>query len=345
MKFFEAMTFDNLYIALKKACRGIRWKESTIQYEANGLVNTHKLLHDVLNGTYNILPYSFFKIFEPKERDIVATRLRDRQFQHCLVDNVVYPKITEHFTANNAACQKGRGVDYALNRFTHYLVKYFKEFKTNYGWVLKLDIHHYFDSIDHTQIKDLVSKIFIDDPFTAKELHRIIDSYPGDKGLGLGSQVNQLLALAMLDDLDHYITEKLGIKYTIRYMDDMWLIHPSKSFLQLCRKLIDEYLAIKDLELNKKTTIQPLSQGITFLQWHISLKPSGKVLKRMSQSKVTKEIKRLDKLRDLELLGKVDLLATEQSFKSWIGNARRGDTFFERAKLASHYRSLYASYA
>lgn len=34
--------------------------------------------------------------------------------------------------------------------------------------------------------------------------------------------------------LDHFIKEKLGIKGYARYMDDGYLIHPSKEYLKEC---------------------------------------------------------------------------------------------------------------
>lgn len=60
---------------------------------------------------------------------------------------------------------------------------------------------------------------------------RIIDSFDGEVGLGLGSQISQIMELLVLNDLDHYIKERLKIKYYIRYMDDFILIHPDKEYL------------------------------------------------------------------------------------------------------------------
>lgn len=38
---------------------------------------------------------------------------------------------------------------------------------------------------------------------------------------------SQVLAIFYLNDLDHFIKEKLKIKYYIRYQDDALLFHPS----------------------------------------------------------------------------------------------------------------------
>ena len=95
----------------------------------------------------------------------------------------------------------------------------------------------------------------------------IIDSFEGDIGIGLGSQISQLLELAVLDDLDHFIKERLHIKYYLRYMDDFILIHEDKAYLQYCRKEIEKELTKIHLKLNRKTSLYPLKQGVKFLQW------------------------------------------------------------------------------
>ena len=82
----KAIEFGTLYKALKKCCKNVRWKDSVVGYEANALKNTYLLRQDLLNGTYKISPYQVFQIHEPKERTIVATRIRDRQFQRELCD-------------------------------------------------------------------------------------------------------------------------------------------------------------------------------------------------------------------------------------------------------------------
>lgn len=66
-----------------------------------------------------------------------------------------------------------------------------------------------------------------------------IDAF-GDVGLGLGSQISQTFALASADRLDHYIKEVLRIKGYGRYMDDGYLIHHSKAYLQKCLSQIEQ---------------------------------------------------------------------------------------------------------
>lgn len=128
-QFDEAIQFGALYKALKKCCRGVRWKPSTAGYEHYALANTYRLRQELLHGSYKLSSYQRFTIREPKVRDIVATRLRDRQFQRALCDAVLYPSITRSFIYDNGACQRGKGVDFALDRMTAHLQQYYREQK------------------------------------------------------------------------------------------------------------------------------------------------------------------------------------------------------------------------
>jgi len=227
MSYEKVISFDSLYRGLKKCCKNVRWKDSTVGYEGNALKNTYKLRQNLLTDNYSIDKYQHFVIYEPKKRDIMATRLKDRQFQRSLCDNGFYEQITKSFISDNCACQQDRGVDYALDRMTAHLRRYYVEHGAE-GWVLKCDIHHYFQSINHDVAKAAINKRVKDDQI-ARRACEIVDSFGGDKGIGLGSQVSQLVALAVLDDLDHYIKERLQIKHYVRYMDDFVLIYLDKE--------------------------------------------------------------------------------------------------------------------
>ena len=61
---------------------------------------------------------------------------------------------------------------------------------------------------------------------------KIVDEQ-GDVGLGLGSEPNQVLAVALPSPIDHFVTECCGVEAYGRYMDDSYAIHTDKEHLQL----------------------------------------------------------------------------------------------------------------
>ena len=97
-----------------------------------------------------------------------------------------------------------------------------------------------------------------------------------------------MVRVMYLSGMDHFIKEKLGIRYYGRYMDDFYLIHEDKAYLQYCRGEIEQYVARLGLRMNKKTNIFPLRNGIDFLGFHTYLTESGKIIRKSGgQANVT----------------------------------------------------------
>ena len=76
---------------------------------------------------------------------------------------------------------------------------------------------------------------------------------------------SQCLAIFYLSDLDHFIKEKLKIKYYVRYQDDFLLFHPSKEYLKYCLEEIKKFLEKEKLMLNRKTRIYSNKDNFIFL--------------------------------------------------------------------------------
>lgn len=335
----QAISFGELYKGLQKSGRNVMWKDSVATYSANALKNTYKLRQSLLNSKYRIDPYQRFTIHEPKEREIIATRIKDRQFQRSLCDNVLYPQITRSFIRDNCACQRGKGVDDALNRMDAHLHRYYRKHGAD-GWVLKCDIRHYFAETRHEDAKAALRKRVTDDAAYARAAE-IIDSFGGEKGIGLGSQVSQLVELAMLDDFDRWVKERLRAKYYIRYMDDFILVHADKAFLEDCLRQIAQRLATLGLELNAKTHVHPLRQGVMFLKWRFILTDSGKVVRRMSKQSIAKERRKLKKMRAKVLEGKCTMEDARANLQSWEANAKRGNTHGIVKQMETYFNKLF----
>ena len=341
-RYDKAISFDELHKGLQKARRNVMWKDSVSGYNLDGLKNTLKLREELTNGSYQISPYQVFTIHEPKEREIVATRIRDRQFQRSLCDNILYDDITRGFIHDNCACLRGRGVDYALNRLNAHLHRYYRKHGSD-GWVLRCDIRHYFPETPHETAKAALRKR-VKDPRALQAAETIVDSFGRDKGIGLGSQVSQLIELAVLDDLDHYIKERLKVRHYIRYMDDFILIHHDRAVLEDALTVIRGKVEALGLSLNRKTQIAPLRQGIRFLKWRFILTDTGKVIRRMSRRSIIKERRKLKKLAEKAIAGTIPWEYVWTNFQSWRANARRGNTRSVVQRMTELYINLIGVY-
>ena len=320
----EIISYECLKEGLRKSCLGVMWKDSVANYRLNAVKNTWKLRQDLLNGTYRIQPYHVFHIHEPKDREIIATRIRDRQFQRSLCDNYLYEAVTRGFIHDNCACQIGKGVTFAHKRMGVHLRRYFNR-HGNQGWVLQCDIAKYFPSTPHDTAKAAIRKRVKDDR-VYKHIADIIDSFGGDHGIGLGSQASQLIELAILDDLDHYIKERLRIKYYIRYMDDFILIHHDRETLEKALHEIKCKVEALGLKLNPKTQIYPLKKGIKFLRWRYILTNTGKIVRRMDHRSVSRERRKIKKLGAKVGDGELPERKLTESYQSWRAHARQGST-------------------
>lgn len=337
-------SFENLYAAMLKCKRGIMWKDSAAGFVKNGLINCCILKDELSSGKYKIGNYTIFEITEPKRRVIVSTRIKDRVFQRSLCDNYLTETLTKSFIYDNAACQINKGTDFARNRLKCHLQRHFRMFGLN-GAILKCDIADYFGSTAHVVANAAVQKR-VPDKWAVFEVSRIVNSFTQgadpSKGMGLGSQVTQLIQLAVLDDLDHFIKEKLHIKGYVRYMDDFILIHHDKEYLKYCRDQIKAHLADLGLQLSKKKThIAPITQPLHFLGFSFRLTETGKVVMRVLPKKVTRERRRLKKLIRRAKAGLMTRKDVDECFKSWVAHASKGDCYKLIQSMTEYYNNLW----
>ena len=76
---------------------------------------------------------------------------------------------------------------------------------------------------------------------------------------------SQVLAVFYLNDMDHFIKEKLGVKCFVRYQDDFLLFHESKEYLKYCFEEIKKFLQKEKLVLNNKSRIYKNTNNFIFL--------------------------------------------------------------------------------
>lgn len=271
----KLFTFDNLYNAYLKCRKGVRWKGSTQRFIHNDLIYVSKLYNELKERRYKTYGFHEFNIIERgKPRHIMALPMRERVVQKCLCDYYLNPLLSKSFIYDNGACVKNKGIDFTTKR----LRKHLHSFKDNNYYALTIDLHHYFDTINHTILINKLSKIILDKDILELSTH-LINDFKGEQGLGLGSQISQISALFYLNDLDHYIKEVLHIKCYVRYMDDFCLLSRNKSELEKVRNIIVSKLNDLDLTINeRKTKITKTHFIFMKAKWYVL--PNGKIIKK-----------------------------------------------------------------
>lgn len=267
--FEKIISSENLLLAWQEFVKGKRNKIDVQKFSA-GLADNIVALHvDLLQKIYRHGPYQFFRICDPKPRDIHKASVRDRLLHHA-VYRVLYPYFEPKFIFDSYSCRLGKGTHRAIKRFRSFSYKVSKN-NTKTCWVLQGDIRKFFASINH-QILIKILQRSIKDQDLIWLLNEIIKSFNVNKigiGLPLGNLTSQLLTNVYLNELDQFVKHQLKIKYYIRYADDFVIMLADKKSLTLIILKISDFLKdYLDLILHPdKIKIKTLVSGIDFLGW------------------------------------------------------------------------------
>lgn len=219
------------------------------------------LRRQILSGEIEAGNYRFFKIFEPKERQICASAFSEQVLHHALI-NICHPYFERAQIFDSYASRIGKGTYAATGRA--------QSFSRANKWYLKLDVRKFFGSVHHRVLKMQLDRLFKEDRLLAI-FGKIIDSYESspERGLPIGNLTSQYFANHYLAGLDHTIRERWRIRGYVRYMDDMVLWHKDKTALIDLRDEIRNFIEIKLRCELKPETLNRTALGISFLGYRI----------------------------------------------------------------------------
>lgn len=344
---------NNLYEAYKKSMKGSSWKASSQEFEQDVIGNLAKIAESLKDHTYTTDPTVEFILNERgKTRYIHGNTVKDRIVRHNLCDNVINPAIEKYLIYNNGASQKGKGISFSRKLFEEHLHNFYLKYGDNKGYVLFIDFSKFYDNIPHSKTKEMFKELLDEESKqlfadTIDTFNIDITQYPDinpedrfdtiafhqlkptdgaelptrylNKGIDIGDQISQSIGIFYPYKIDNYATIVQGHKWYGRYMDDIYIIHRDKEYLeetlQGIRQIAEEYgLFVND----KKTRFYKLSETYKYLQVKYFLTDKGKVVKRINPQSVIRERKRLKAYKRLLDKGILTLNNIQQIYKSWI---------------------------
>jgi retron-type reverse transcriptase len=248
---------DNLRLAFWKARKSKNAKTEVVDFRKSLDKNLLQLRNELLSNNLQVGDYSYFTIFDPKERLICAASFRERVLHHALM-NICHANFEKYQIFDSYASRIGKGTYAALERA--------RFFQKKHNWFLKLDVRKYFDSIDHDIIKLLLTKRFKDKSLL-KLFYQIIDSYKTceGKGLPIGNLTSQYFANHYLAVSDHFIKEKLQASAYVRYMDDMVIWSDEKNKLLDIGNQFRSFIKTELLLDLKPFCLNSAEKGLPFL--------------------------------------------------------------------------------
>lgn len=295
--FDNLCTCNALYRAARMSRKGIRWKASVQRYFMVYLRNILQLREMLLAGDDVTMGFIEFNLFERgKKRHIKSVHFKERVAQRSLCDNALVPMLSRSLIYDNGASLKDKGISFARDRLKHHLHQYYRRTGGNEGYILLMDFSGYFDNILHEPCYELLDAAFEDKRILAL-CQQFIEPF-GEKSLGIGSQVSQILAVSYRSSIDHYIKEVLRVKEYGCYMDDSYLIHNNKKELWQHYAVIRKLCADLGIRINeRKTQIVKLSHGFTYMKGRYFLTDSGKVIVKPCRRNTTAHRRKLKKLK------------------------------------------------
>lgn len=338
-------SLDSLVEASEKAANGIRWKASVQRYHLDTMSHALKTSDMLLAGEDIHTGFVRFKINERgKVRDIAAVKFPERVAQKSANQNAFMPAVRDSLIYDNSANIKGKGTSFAIRRLKKHLADHYRKHGAE-GYILLGDFKGFFASVPHDGAKAVVRK-YLDDERLIAFIESQIDHEDGDRGLPLGSEINQTIAVAYPSRIDHFVAECGEVEAYARYMDDFYAIHTSKEHLQLVLGCIEAFAIDLGLTLNaKKTHIVKLSHGFTYLKRKFSYGENGKIVVRPTREAVTRERRRLKRQARLVADGVMTYEQARVSYVSWRSHVLDTDSHELVRRMDALFWELFGAYA
>ena len=287
--FGDICDIDNIKKAIMKSSLGKR-DQKRVKNIIENIDHYASLIQKMLlTKSYKPSPYVIKNIHDganKKDRIIYKPRYFPDQIIHWALMLQLEPVIMRGMYEYSCGSVPGRGTSYGQKVLRKWLDSDPKGTK----YCLKMDISKFYPSIDNEILKEKF-RGKVKDKSCLWLIDTIIDS---SQGLPIGNYTSQWFSNFYLQVLDHWIKEYLGVKYYIRYVDDLVLLGPNKKKLHKVRKALDFYLSIISLDIKDNWQVFKVdSRGIDFLGFRFFRNKS--ILRKRNALRIRRRFKKISK--------------------------------------------------
>ena len=358
----QIVSDENIHRAYLNARKGKRYRKQVLIFTKNLERNLIEIQEELKNEIVNYPKYREFYIYEPKCRLILSQDFKEVVKQWAFYQ-VLSPLFAKMYINDSFACIKGKGQIAAVKRLYYWLrlvnAPRYKAVKKgldtssmNKWYYLKIDFSKYFYRVDHevmlrvlrNKIKDdrvvqwLETRIKSPDmpfglPAGMKPEDVDINDRLYDKGMPVGALVSQMLANVYNDQIDQYAKRTLGIHYYIRYQDDIIILSDDKIQIKEWHKKLEQYAnVVMKMELNDKTCIRPINQGIEFCGFRL-----WATHVKIRKSTALKMKRNLKGVMHRYSNGDITLEKANQVVSSYLGLLKHCDSYALRTEIFGDY--------
>ncbi len=334
----ELCSYENLELAYKKARKHKTQKDYVRHFEKNLENNLLVLRSELSLHSYRPKALTTFIVRDSKTRKISKSDFRDRIIHHALF-NIIEQIFDKTFIYDSYANRKSKGTLKALERFDYFKRKVSKN-NTKKCFVLKADIKHYFEKVNHSILLNIIKKR-IKDKKIIWLIKQILNNHHSEKkgeGMPLGNLTSQFFANVYLNELDYFAKHTLKAGYYIRYVDDFVVFEENKEKLEIYKQVIDGFLR-KNLKIclhPDKTKIFCLGNRINFLGFRVFF--YHKLLKKSNLRKMQDN---LQLLKEKYEKAEISYDKIYNCIEGWLAYAKNADSYKQRKNLMTNVSMMF----
>lgn len=351
--FNSICSMDNLYRAYQNAKSGKGWYKEVKQIEKRPFYYLAGLQYMLKNHLFKTSEYEIFILNEgKKKRDVYKLPFFPDRIAQWAILQVIEPFLLANMTADTYSAIPGKGIQPIVDDLRgHYKTK-IADGKKKSVWVpsilltdeentrycYKIDLHHYYQSINHEVLKQKFRKVFKDPELlwlldeiadsinTATEEDLIELSLSGEievdpnTGIPIGNYMSQYSGNFYLSSFDHWVKEELHVKHYYRYMDDVVIFASSKEELHEIHRKVTAYT--RDyLHLNIKGNYQIFPtkvRGVDFVGYRFFGEYT--LLRKSTAINFKRKMRACRKKMENNIPPTYSEWCSFNSYKGWLGN-------------------------
>lgn len=351
--FDSICSMDNLYRAYQNAKSGKGWYTEVKQIEKRPFYYLAGLQYMLRNHLFKTSEYEIFILNEgKKKRDVYKLPFFPDRIAQWAILQVIEPFLLANMTTDTYSAIPGKGIQPIVNDLRGYYKTKRVDGKKKSVWVpsillsdeentrycYKIDLHHYYQSINHEVLKQKFRKVFKDPELlwlldeiadsinTATEEDLIELSLSGEievdpnTGIPIGNYMSQYSGNFYLSSFDHWVKEELHVKHYYRYMDDVVIFASSKEELHEIHRKVTAYT--RDyLHLNIKGNYQIFPtkvRGVDFVGYRFFGEYT--LLRKSTAINFKRKMRACRKKMENNIPPTYSEWCSFNSYKGWLGN-------------------------
>lgn len=351
--FNSICSMDNLYRAYQNAKSGKGWYKEVKQIEKRPFYYLAGLQYMLKNHLFKTSEYEIFILNEgKKKRDVYKLPFFPDRIAQWAILQIIEPFLVANMTADTYSAIPGKGIQPIVNDLRGYYKTKRVDGKKKSVWVpsillsdeentrycYKIDLHHYYQSINHKVLKQKFRKVFKDPELlwlldeiadsinTATEEDLIELSLSGEievdpnTGIPIGNYMSQYSGNFYLSSFDHWVKEELHVKHYYRYMDDVVIFASSKEELHEIHRKVTAYT--RDyLHLNIKGNYQIFPtkvRGVDFVGYRFFGEYT--LLRKSTAINFKRKMRACRKKMENNIPPTYSEWCSFNSYKGWLGN-------------------------